>query len=205
MSVEWTKINPVLIDLFSRMVREPDAHEWSAEWKEAPRQFINPIQQGALTLKVTSCVGVGEDEIRREMREILVEGVVVTDLVEVVCGIRRFVLRVEAQATEHTDAVWAMQTLERIRTRLSRPSVLGELNAVDVAVVGVGTSTKASATIDKRVSSIGFLDVTMTTVVNEADDVPVGWIERVIVTSHVKNPGGEELPAPPNWVNETIP
>lgn len=114
-------------------------------------------------------------------------------------------MNVQSEVAEDEDEQWAMQTLERIRTRLRRRSVLDALLAVDVALIEVGTAQNVSTGFDGRVWSIGNLDVTFCAAVNDTDPIPTGWIERVVLSSRVRDAGGNVLPPPSNFTNETIP
>lgn len=198
--MNWKAINPVLIALFTELaVDQPvDGAEWKAEWREGQRGFVHPTIQQALYLKVTTCVGTGDDETRMGFDE------TANDLFESRCGMRRFTLQVQAVVLDHTDEIWAMQTLERIRTRLCWTRSLDALLAVNVSLVDILPAIKASKTIEKRVVSIGNMDVIFAAAVNDRDPVPIGWLERIVLSSRLTE-GGELLPSPPNVTDETIP
>lgn len=188
--IDWSAICPVLVQVFTSIAADQlaaPAPSWKAEWSDRHRDYVHPGQELALYLKVTSCVTIGEDEDRYDD-----DGNVTQT------GLRRFVLNVQAEVTEDADSKSAIQTLERIRTRLRRQSVLDALLDVDVALVEVGTTQNVSSTFDKRVWSIGNLDVTFCAAVNDTDPVPVGWIERVVLSSNVQG-------ALSNFNNEEIP
>lgn len=206
--MHWTSINPVLIEVFTSLIREPDATDWQARWKEQKEgaEFVNPIQQGSLQLKVTSCVDIGWDEQRKEWHEPNDgSGVKQANLYENSCGNRRFALEVTAEATEHTDEVWAMQMLERIRTRIWREGPSQRLLDVNVALIEMTPSQKATVTKGKRRISVGVATCMFAAAVNELDPVPIGWIERILLTSQVKNDAGVILPSPPNVIDDEIP
>ncbi len=197
--IGWTTINPVLIEVFTEIARDTErlAEGFTAEWKEGRRGFVSPHQKLSLLLKVTTVVGVGEDETRRE--------VVAGNLIETQVGHRRFNLQVQVICPEHTDEVWAMAATERMRTRIMRPSIVTQLLTVDVAVLRIGQATKSSFLDRGHVVSSATIDFTMATVVNDTDDVPAGWIQYAILTGHLQDTGGTELPAPPNWDEHEIP
>lgn len=188
--IDWSAISPVLVHVFTSIAvdqRPAPSPAWTAEWSDRHRDYIHPEQELALYLKVTSCVTIGEDEDRVDD-----DGYVTQT------GLRRFVLNLQAEVSEDQDNKSAIQTLERIRTRLRRQSVIDALLGVDVALVEVGTTQNVSATFDKRVWSIGNLDVTFCAAVNDTDPVPVGWIERVVLSSNIQG-------ALSNFENEEIP
>lgn len=199
MSIGWTQINPVLLAVFAEISADTTRSQqgFKAEWKESSRGFINPEQSFVPLLKVTSVVPIGEDEVRREL--------VAGELVETLVGNRRFTLQVQIICPDHTDERWAMAAASRIQTRINRPRILARLDAVDVAVYSIGAAKKASFKDGGRVVSCALLDIMMGTVVNDTDDVPAGWIQYAILTGHLQDTSGVELPAPPNWDEHEIP
>lgn len=140
----------------------------------------------ALLLKVTSVIGIGEDETRYSE-----EGGVVT---ATQCGQRRFTLQIQAHSTEHTDDGWGIAILERIRTRIRRRSSIDRLLSVGVSIIRLEQAIDVSRKMDQRVQSIANMDVILGAVVNEDDPIPAGWIEHVVITSHTEDASGIELP-----------
>lgn len=210
MSVAWSTINPVLISLLTDIAVDqvqtldpPDiAREplWSAEWDGRKKTFVHPKIKQSLFLEVTSCVGVGEDETRYEFDDDPdVNALAVTQT-----GNRRFVLQVRSEVFENTDSLWCMETLERIRTRLYRPSSIEALLDVEVALIRIEKSVKVPAQQDQRALSAGVMDIVFAAAVNDVDPVPVGWIERIQLTSDFKD-GAESLESPPNVTDDWIP
>lgn len=197
--IGWSTINPVLISVFTEIAQDTlrSAEGFKAEWKEGPRSFISPEQKIAVLLKVTSVVGYGEDETRREE--------VAGQVIETQVGQRRFTLQVQIICPEHTDEVWAMAATERIRTRVMRPRIQDRLLDVDVAVQRIGNATKGSFKDGRRVVSAAMLDIFMGTVVNDADPIPMNWIQYVVATGLLQGADGVQLPAPPNWLDHEIP
>lgn len=188
--MNWTDICPALVSVFTSIAVDDASGTWKAEWSDRHRDYISPEQGLALYLKVTSCVTIGEDEDRYDDDDSVTQ-----------TGLRRFILNVQADVAEDQDNRSALQTLERIRTRLRRRAVLDALLDVNVALVEVGNTQNVSATFDSRVWSIGSLDVTFCAAVNDTDPVPVGRIERVVMTSNVRgalsNLTNEETPPSP--------
>lgn len=206
--MRWSQICPVLIDVFTRCALQPGEAEramsldkpWSAAWEERADNngFVDPEIGHTLSVKITSCVGVGNDELRYQFDEDD------DDLYEEVVGQRRFVVNVQSESEEQSDDLWALAVLERIRTRIQRTSSTTRLSAVDVALVEVGPSRDITGTADKRRVSRASMDVTFLASVSEMDPEPVGWIEHVLLTTEFSE-GGELLPSPPNVINEAIP
>lgn len=199
MSIGWTQINPVLLSVFTEISLDTQRSStgFTAEWTEGKRGFISPQQAFVPLLKVTSVVPIGEDETRREL--------VAGQLIETQVGNRRFTLQVQVICPEHTDERWAMAAASRIQTRINRPRILTRLDAVGVAVYSIGAAKKASFKDGGRVVSCALIDIMMGTVVNDTDDIPAGWIQYAVLTGHLQDTSGAELPAPPNWDEHEIP
>ena len=111
-------IAPTLIDVITTTGRDTErGHRlFSAEWLTAASggKAVNDEQKLAFRLKVTTVVGIGEDETRYEE---LPSG----ELEATQTGQRKFNLQIQAITTERTDEIWSMLALERVRTRLRRP------------------------------------------------------------------------------------
>jgi hypothetical protein len=210
--VNWSEINPVLVTLFTSLaVDQPPAPEppWSAEWRDRRANAVHPhaTLKQLLYLKVTSVVGIGQDETRYEFVPVTSSAPAdlpyLGQLRATQCGWRRFTLQVQSHVVEHQDVQWCMQTLERLRTGLRRRSSLDALSAVGVSLVRIEQAVDVSRKFDGRVHSIGNMDVIFGAVVNDRDPAPAGWIERIELTSHFQD-GGAELPVPPNVVARLI-
>lgn len=175
--LNWSAICPALIQAFTAAASdqpESPAPPWTAEWADRARTLMHPDVGLALTLRVTSCVTINEDEDRID-----------ADGVETQCGLRRFVVNVRAESTEDEDAASALQAVERVRTRIRRRKIADALLAVDVALIEVGSTQNVSATFDGRVWSIASLDVTFCAAINDTDPVPTGVIARVVLTTAI--------------------
>ena len=198
--IGWTQIKPVLIEVFTEISRDTNqpANGFTAEWEGSPAGFIKPEQSFVPRLKVLTVSGVGEDETRRE--------VVGGKLYETQVGQRLFTLQVQIVCPSHTDDAWAMSATERIRTRIRRPRILDRLLDVGVSVRRIGNAVKMPPFKDNgRAVNMANLDVFLGTVVNDADPIPVGVIDYVVASGHLRDSNGTELPSPPNWTNNEIP
>jgi hypothetical protein len=209
--VAWSAIKPALITLFTDLALtqvaadEDDANKyprWEAEWEGRKKAHISPQYHQALWLKVTSVIGVGVDETR--YADITTDDG--PDLSATQSGLRRIILQVQSRCTEYEDdgSIWCMQTLERIRTRLRRPSSLAALDAVGCSLIKLERAIDVSFKSDQHIWSAGNLDVVLGCAVNDTDPVPAGWIERIELTSHFQN-NGVDIPSPPNVTADVIP
>lgn len=207
--IGWTQINPTLIEVFTEVAIDPDleSDNFSAGWREGRRGIIHDKQNVAVYLKVTTVTGIGEDETRYELvpsdSQAPADQPYLGRYRTITYGHRRVNLQVEANVPEHTDVFWAMATLERIRTALSRPSVIAKLIAGGIVITSVLDSRKTTYKDHGRMVSAGLMDVRFTCVATSVDPVPVGWIEAIKLTSRLAL--GNELPAPPNVTDDLVP
>lgn len=216
----WSTIKPVLIAAFTRCaimkqitspggVHEPlKTPAFEAEWKERARKAINPLYNFALYIQITSCVGVGGDDLSYAEQDTgIAAGEAasnVTDVFETLSGLRRFVLQVQAHSLENTDALDGHTIIERIRTRLDGSGPRAMLLDANIDFTDVGASRDMTMTKDGKRWSVVSCDFTFTAAINETDPIPVGWIEQVIMTSHEQN-AGIDVQASLRMIEETLP
>lgn len=227
--MHWKQILPVLIEVFTRCavtqvtspggVHKPlETPPWSAEWKERSATFVHPLVKARLELQITSVVGVGNDDSRKEEldtgvvageaaglppEEIVPSGQ--TDLFETVVGLRRFVVQAQAWVPENTDSWSAHHIIERLRTRMDFDSSRQSLLAVNVDFTDVGASRPMNARKDGKLWSVVSIDFTFTAGINETDPIPLGWIERIVLSSHEQHAPGNEVSASLRMIEETLP
>lgn len=217
--IAWTQVAPVLIALFTKaavtQITSPggvhlpyETPEWNAEWKNRRGPFIHPGQQLSLQLKVTSVVGKGWDE---NSFEELDTGTAVgeaptglTNVYEVTSGLRRFTLNVQAWVTEETDALSAQGVIDRVVTRMDTTANREQLLGVNVDLTDVGATRAMEAKYDNRLWNVVSVDFVFTACFTDTDIVPVGWIERIVLTSHEQN-AGVDVQASLRMVEETLP
>jgi hypothetical protein len=197
--IGWSTIAPVLVDLTTRLARDDSlpTENFSAEWKERSRSFTHDGQSLSLLLKVTTVATIGDDETRYENHE--------GGLRASQHGQRRVTLQVQAIVPEHTDELWAMAALERLRTRIRRPGSLTELLAVGVALIEDRQAVKVSFKDAGRWVSAANMDLVLAVVVNDVDPVPMNWIERIELTSHLTHAPDVDAAAALNVTGELLP
>ncbi len=201
--MRWSEILPVLVTTFTQLANADDGGPippgFEAEWAERRRKAISPEARFGLYLKITSSSEVGEDQVSYELQKIDPEDPESEeDIFEVITGLRKFTLNVRVESTEHSDDLWALEVLERIRTRFKRTSAQAALLDLNVSISEMRPAIKASRTIDKRVWSIGSMDIVFLVQITDRDPVPIGWIEHVNVESRIKNAEGDVIQSPPN-------
>lgn len=213
--IGWSTIAPVIRDVFSEIAinRRADGSDvaggspFKAEWIDGKKPWVNgqrltiTDERGyAVGLTVTSVSAIGEDETRRELSE---DG---QSLVETQVGQRKFTLQVQALAIAGgVNADFAMAITERARTRLTSRRIRDRLLDVDVDVRGCGPSIFLARRDGQRMVTSATMDVVFGCVASEADPVPQGLVQYVVVTSHLSDADAVELPSPPNWTNNEIP
>lgn len=201
----WSTVNPGLISIFGALA-SPDegtvvGQNWSAEWKDRKVTAVatSGILKGVkLYLKITSVVGIGDDD-----RRLVDAGSGV--LQETIYGLRRVTLNLQTTCTEVSDASWALSILERIRSRMRRRSVIDAMLALDIGQVRTLQVIDLSKTQDQKVQSRASMDVILTMLSSDQDPVPTGWFNTIEFTSHIFDVNGVELPVPPNVLNKIIP
>jgi hypothetical protein len=198
--IGWTSINPVLLDVFREAALDATrpSQNFKAEWRDQPATFIDPSQRLALRLRITSVVGIGQDDTRIGEDD---DG----NVIETQTGQRKFTLQVQAIAPEQTDQGWALNAIERVRTRIRSRRTVDRLLELDVDVIGCGTALPVPFKDGGRVFSSGTMDVFFGCTASEDDAVPVGWIQYLVISSHVKDIDGTLLGAGQQMVNVEVP
>lgn len=206
----WSTVNPGLIQIFSDLAL-PDsggaqAPAWSPEWKDrkvTATAVTGPLKGVKLYLKVTSVVGIGDDD--RRLSAGATGSTYAGMLEEDIYGLRRVTLNLQTTCTEVSDDQWAVSILERIRTRLRRRRVIDALLVLDIGIVRIMQAVDLSRAQDQKVQSRASMDVILTMLSSDQDPIPTGWFNTIVYSSHISDVNGVELPVPPNVVNKTIP
>jgi hypothetical protein len=205
--IGWSTVAPGLHALFSQMASDTAySPEFRAMWGEGKREMVHPEVGMSLSLKVTSIVGDGLDELRYE--DITVEGE--PRVREYVVGHRRFTLqcRVESHFHDQDDDVqagWCWTMTERLRTSIRRTRNREALQALNIALVDISPATDTSLTFEKRRINAAVVDFFLQTAFSDADPIPLGWIERILLTSQIKDVVGETIQPPLTFADRSIP
>lgn len=194
--IGWSTINPVLLELFRECAVNTALPQtkFKAEWRDRPASFIDPDQKLGLLLKITSVAEIGEDETRYD-----------DEMGSAQTGQRKFTLQVQAIVVENTDDNWCMATLERVRMRLRRPRNLERLHDVEVSHIKTGPAIPVVFKDKGRVYSSGTMDIVFGAVAYEDDPITVGWIQYLVISSHLRDVDGTELAAGQQMVNVEVP
>ena len=198
--MRWDLILPGIVSLFVKLTGMPASAVTKAD---APSKVSNPKVKGQLTFKISACNGLGEDEWRYSEN---VDDPTAQDLT--ICGTREFTLSVLAETYDAANDKMAQWWLERIYTRLARPSSIATLNALGCSWVDSGTTVDLGAVIseEQRIFSRAQKDFMFTGVVNERDDdesQPTGVILHVELASDTLD-GVDGNPLPKQYGPEII-
>jgi len=188
--IDWAQAAPGLEQLFASLAFGTLPAGFKASWEGRPQGFIKTPESTSLELKVRSIQDIGEDETRKIITK--VNGVD-TD-VYAQLGNRRVILSVKVESYRNTNALWCFSTIERIRTRLRRPSSLAALDAINFALVNTGPSVPVPTARANREWSVASMDVTFGTRFEDAENAAFGWISTVIVTPQAQGTDGATLP-----------
>lgn len=210
--IGWSTVAPGLRSLFSQMASDTAySPEFRAMWGEGKREMVHPQVGMSLSLKVTSVIGDGLDELRHENITVTPdEGDPYTMLSERVVGHRRLTLqcRIESHFHDQDDDVqagWCWTMTERLRTSIRRTRNREALQALNVSLVDIGPATDVSLTFDKRRLNAAVVDFFLQTSFDDADPIHLGWIERIELTAQTQDVDGQALPEPPNYSDRAIP
>jgi hypothetical protein len=195
---------PGLQTLFKRLSLDlPAGAEMSlplpVEHKDRPRTLMSDQLKRTLAMRVLSVKGFGPDEERQSY------DASTNKLATMVTGQRKIRLQLECDSADNSDTGWAWATIERIRTRLHRTSSHEALRALDASLFAVGQGIEANFRQGGRIYNRVLLEVSLGAVVNDIEIDQTGWIQYVVLTSHVNDADGTELPVPPNVTNLEIP
>lgn len=212
---DWSTVAPGLVSIFSALALPdptvPQVPAWVVEWRDRSRKATptgGPLKGVTLTLKITSVIGIGDDDRRVEYIAPAVPPDLPTpyddELQETIYGLRRVTLNLQANMSEVSDGSWAVGLLESIRTRLRRRSVIDALLDLNVGIVRILAAQDISTRAQQHMQSRASMDVLLTMVASDMDPVPTGWVQSVEITSLLEDVDGTTLPVPPNYTNEII-
>lgn len=188
--MDLSTIEPALATLASKLTGVPVA---ACVWENAGRPMAAP--GGLLViLSWVSRAGVGQDGSRWSYvpgADPLVEMVPTTH------GSRVARLQIAVEVTtDQRPGYNAASITSRAITRLSWPSSLNALEAIEVGLADVGPATQADYPADGRMVSRSVFEVTLNGVANEDDtEGRTNWIDTVEVTAAVQNAAGTSLPS----------
>jgi hypothetical protein len=147
--------------------------------------MADPATQAALTFRLISCVGLGEDENRHTFDEdITPEGADEPGALLVnTCGNRKLTFSIKCECYE--AEFLAFEYIEKVRSNIARPSVNQTIASFGCSINNIGQARPPfSLTSNGRTVSVVGFDLVLNTVSNLAD-VPDTTIETFDVQSEV--------------------
>jgi hypothetical protein len=184
--------------ILSLLASVPDA---AVQWENRPREIVvGPT----VFLSWVSGVGVGVDERRWEDSAAAKPE---ANMVPTTAGFRRLVLQVAPEVVANQLPGRHAHTIaEKVRTGFARRSTKAALRAANLGLISVGGATTADYESDDHLVSRCVVEVALNaTSYDRDDDGAVGSLERVEVTSHVSDVGGDLLPDAEQMNAEVIP
>ncbi len=143
-----------------------------------PLSFVDPTLKGQIFLTFKSSQALGVDDFSSEYDANLGYRVVTQK------GNRLFTLSIRMES--YISASNAYVTLERLRTKLFRPSSLAFLRAANMTACTAEAVTDLPREYDSRVISVANLDIHMSLFLVEVDDTDDGnWIETFDLSSDI--------------------
>lgn len=152
-----------MVQLFAQLAELP------CVWRDQERPFVDAYQNALVLLSVSSVSAIGIDERRIELDAAKLASVPPAELEPTQTGLRRVVLQVQVDAYDQDARNRARFFLERIRTRLRRPSSESALDGIETGLIDIAPIVVIGNVVDGRVYSRATMDVNLHVSVNERD------------------------------------
>lgn len=211
--IGWSTIGPALQDVFSEIAvnrNNPGSATYRAQWidgkkpwQDGRRLTIVPERGFAVGLTITSVSAIGGDDARAE--EVTVDDV--TTVTESQTGQRKFTLQIQAlSVASGVNDDFAAAITERIRTRLTSRRTVDQLLELDVDVIDNQLPSVPLTHRDgNRMITSATMDVVFGCTASEDDPVAVGWIQYLVISSHLEGENGVDLPTGQQMANVEVP
>ncbi len=144
-------------------------------WRDEPRPMTDPITAAMVLLHVPSSVHLGVDETRIEVDETKLSSDPPEEMKPTQCGLRRTVLQCQVDAYDQDAKRRSRHFLERIRTRIRRPSSLATLGNLETSLITITPVVVLEYIRDNRAYSRATMDILLQHTVIEPDQ-PFGRI-----------------------------
>ena len=207
--IGWSAIGAELQAIFSEIATkrpDPGGAPFQAAWVDGRRpwqdgkRFTITDERGfSVGLTVTSVSGIGQDETRETLSD-------ENELIETATGQRKFTLQMQALAIAGgVNEDFAMALTERTRTRLTSRRIVDRLLEIDVDVISCGPSVFLGHRDGQRMLTSATMDVVFGCTASEDDPIPAGWIQYLVISSHVKDLDDATLGTAQQMVNVEVP
>lgn len=158
-------------------------------WADDP-QSMQVKLPARIELEWTTLVNVGQDWLQYAEN---VDG----DMVPTVVGNREFSVTVRAVSRSQAGNSTGQFFVEKLRTSLKKPSVLGHFQASEIAIVRMGPAATYKQVFDGRAEAVAAAELRLAAAIADSD-IPAGRIAQVEVRSELKDSVGQLLAQPPN-------
>lgn len=195
--IEWQTASPALLKLFTRLAYDNPPKGFAAQWGDRTQRYTDSTTRTDLRLTVRSIEAIGVDETS----QVTVNG----EQHYAQLGDRIINIECRVETYRNMDPHWAWSTIERIRSRIRRPSSLELLRDINWALIRIGPTVQLPMHVRGAEWSAASFEVAFGARFLDVEPEAFDWIERIEITSHFKDTGGDELPVPPNVTQELIP
>jgi hypothetical protein len=152
-------------------------------WEDRQREMVDPEALALCMLRVSSVLALGVDETRHTFTGAAAPD---PDTFPAQTGNRRPVLTVTVDSWDNDAKRRARHILERIRTRLRRPSSRALLNDIDTSLSGITAIVATGRIEDNREYARASMDVMLNTIVDDPDHA-FGSIKNIEVSGTIKD------------------
>ncbi len=192
--MDWQKIQDTLKEWFAN-ISGLETH-WFGEQ-------IESLERPYAQLQVSSSNSIGTDDRREEYDDTQPEG---EQIVRSIYGNRVFMLGCRVRTRDQTPTGAARWYLEKVRSSLYKISSLDVFKEANLALVGSEAVINLDTVFQQRQESEALLDIRFATAAVETDPRDRGtWIEKIEVSSDIKDPGGTSIPASLQFDEEEMP
>jgi hypothetical protein len=145
-------------------------------WEDRERLMVDPEALALCMLRISSVAALGVDETRYTYTG---DAAPASDTFPAQVGNRRPVLTVKVDAWSNDAKRRSRHILERIRTRLRRPSSRALLNQIDSSLVSITAIVASGRIEDNREYARAAMDVMLNAIVDDPDQA-FGSIKTII-------------------------
>jgi hypothetical protein len=171
--------------------------ELPAFWRDQPRDFVGPDQDGFVTLFVAEDVVVGVPETRIETPSGAAAG---AEIEPTIAELHRLTLQVQVETYDNQARSRGRFFASRIRTRLRRESAQLAMAKVATSLIDVSPIISAAVPIDNRQTSASTMNVRLHTATVERDKA-FGYIDIIRLVPDLTDEGGSPIVLSPIDIN----
>jgi hypothetical protein len=154
-------------------------------------------------MNITSTSNVGTDEVRRTYDSQQPPG---QEIISEVCGQRIFVLNCRVRSRDNRPGYQASAYIEKLRNSLAKPNTIALFQSAEISLAEATPTVDLTGLFQDRQESYSSFDLRMNAVISEIDPLDqVGYIDKIEITSDLKDVSGNSLPNSLQLIEEEIP